>query len=125
MKSTKSTVLITGGSKGIGLAIAKEFAKHSHNLVLVARDLKTLQQASAEIKQTYSVDIHTIVLDLANHQAPENLLQQLEKAGISIDILVNNAGMGMTGVFADSDYQTLQNMLQLNMHSLKIGRAHV
>ena len=51
----RPTALITGGSKGIGLALAWEFARHGHDLVLVARDKKALARASAEIESETAV----------------------------------------------------------------------
>ncbi|MCK5922685.1 MAG: SDR family NAD(P)-dependent oxidoreductase, partial [Methylococcales bacterium] len=52
-----ATILITGGSKGIGLAIAEEFAGHGHDLILVARGQEELEQAAQNIRDSTKVDV--------------------------------------------------------------------
>ncbi len=114
----KATVLITGGSKGIGLAIAKKFAANGHDLRLVARGQDALEQAARTIEDRTHVDITIFAMDIAADNAPEQLFHKVSEAGMSVDILVNNAGMGMTGIFAQSDYSRLTGMLRLNMLAL-------
>ncbi len=114
----QATVLVTGGSKGIGFAIAKEFAKHGHHLILVARDKKELDKASKKITSAFNIEVKTISLDLAEPHAPEQLFNQLSNKNINVDILVNNAGVGVTGHFAEHDIEHTMNMLQLNMMAL-------
>lgn len=119
MKPIKNaTVLITGGSKGIGLGIAKEFARHGHNLILVARDQEKLQHTASDIQQQWNVDVTTFAMDLSIQNAPEQLFDKVQESGMSVDILVNNAGFGMTGGFAQHDYSRMTNMLRLNMLAL-------
>lgn len=113
-----ATVLITGGSKGIGLAIAKTFAAREHNLILVARGREALEQAARDIQKNADVDVMTFAMDLGGENAPERLFEKVKQAGVSVDILVNNAGVGMTGRFATGDYSRMTNMLRLNMVGL-------
>jgi short-subunit dehydrogenase len=110
-----ATVLITGGSKGIGLAIAEEFADNGHDLVLVARGKKELEQAARNIQDRTNVDVTTFAMDLTTEHAPEQLFHKVSEAGVSVDILINSAGVGMTGSFAQGDYSRMTNMLRLNM----------
>lgn len=114
----KATVLITGASKGIGLAMAEEFAAHGHGLILVARDRDALDRAAQDIRQKTTVDVRTVSIDLGGDNAAEALFQQVQQAGLSVDILVNNAGVGMTGLFASGDYSRITNMLALNILAL-------
>jgi len=114
----QATVLITGGSKGIGAAIAEEFAKHGHNLILVARSHADLDKASEIIISKYNTGVRTIASDLSEPQAPEELFKQLNDENITVDILVNNAGVGVTGHFAEHDLEATMNILQLNMMTL-------
>ena len=114
----KATVMVTGASKGIGLAIAKEFAAHGHDLVLVARGEETLRRVAESIKAEFGVDVTTLSIDLSESGSPQQLYDRLQQLGMPIDILVNNAGVGMSGVFREGDYSKLSRMLQLNMLAL-------
>src|SRR5579871_1384910 len=80
--------LITGGSKGIGYAIAEGFAREGVNLILVSRNSNDLDHAKKRLQQNYPVMIETIVADLSESQAIANLT----KRSAEIDILINNAG---------------------------------
>ena len=82
------TVLITGGSKGIGLACAKEFAAEGCNLHLVSRTKEGLENAKKEIEAEHGVRITIHVFDLSDSKNVDQLVENCPK----IDILVNNAG---------------------------------
>lgn len=82
------TVLITGGSKGIGLACAKEFAAEGCNLHLVSRTKEDLENAKKEIEAEHGVRITIHVFDLSDSKNVDQLVKNCPK----IDILVNNAG---------------------------------
>ena len=82
------TVLITGGSKGIGLACAKEFAAEGCNLHLVSRTKEDLENAKKEIVAEHGVQIMIHVFDLSDSKNVDQLVKNCPK----IDILVNNAG---------------------------------
>jgi short-subunit dehydrogenase len=61
--------LITGGSKGIGYAIAESFAREGVNLILVSRNSSDLDHAKKQLQQNYQVHIETIAADLSESQA--------------------------------------------------------
>jgi NAD(P)-dependent dehydrogenase (short-subunit alcohol dehydrogenase family) len=82
------TVLITGGSKGIGKASAEVLAEEGCNLILVARGAETLNETAAEIRAKRQVNVRTIAADLSSDASVRRVAQE---AG-QIDILVNNAG---------------------------------
>ena len=82
------TVLITGGSKGIGLACAKEFAAEGCNLHLVSRTKEDLENAKKEIEAEHGVKIMIHVFDLSDSKNVDRLVKNCPK----INILVNNAG---------------------------------
>ncbi len=59
------TVLVTGGSRGIGLALAREFARNGHDLVLVAREEEALQRAASRLERETGVRVETRAADLS------------------------------------------------------------
>ncbi len=114
MKSNPTYTLITGGSEGIGLELAKQFAGHGHNLVLVARNADQLQTAKTTL-QSEGVDIITISKDLFEPNSSFELYDDIKSRGLAIDILVNNAGQGVYGLFKDTDLQRELAIVQLNI----------
>ncbi|HVP62065.1 MAG TPA: SDR family oxidoreductase [Myxococcaceae bacterium] len=118
MPDPMSTVLVTGASGGIGAALAREYARHRHALVLVARSRGTLESIAEELRAAHSVDVRTFVLDLATPGAADRLVAELDAVGIQVDVLVNNAGFALYGAFAETDWAKESEMLQLNVVTL-------
>ncbi|MBC2579423.1 SDR family oxidoreductase [Clostridium sp. DJ247] len=112
------TALITGASSGIGLELAKLFAKDSYNLVLVAREKSKLEEISTDLCKKYSVNITTISIDLTLPTAPEEIFDELRKKSIHIDILVNNAGTQIYGKFQQTNLQKELQLIQVNLVTL-------
>ena len=112
-----STVLITGGSGGIGYELAKLFAHNGYNLVLVARSGDRLAQVAMEL-QAYGVTVKTIALDLAAPTVPKFLFDQLQREGITIEVLINNAGFGAFGEFAEMSEEEIFGQIALNVIAL-------
>lgn len=90
------TVLVTGGSRGLGLAIAKEAAQHGANIAICARDPGELD-AAAELLQGYGVPVETIVCDVSDPDQVASMVGQVVDRFGSIDVLVNNAGIIQVG----------------------------
>ncbi len=82
------TALITGGSKGIGYAVADEFAREGMNLHLAARSADELAGAKARLVEAYGVEVATHAVDLSKQDVRDGLARECA----SVDILVNNAG---------------------------------
>ena len=99
LKLKGQRVLVTGGSKGIGLAIALSFAREGALPILVSRSAETLVKAAALIKAETGTAAETLSLDMGLPDAEKSLVAQ---AG-HIDILVNNAGAIPGGSLADID----------------------
>ena len=91
--------LITGGTAGIGLDIAKELAKRGHNILLTARREERLKEISASIKKEFNVDCNYIAADLADASAPEMIYNFCSKNNYIVEILVNNAGYSINKKF--------------------------
>ena len=111
----KKTVLITGGSSGIGLELAKQFAEHDHNLILVARNENKLK-AAKELLGKNNIKIEIIAKDLSDPKAPVELYEDLK--GRQIDVLINNAGFATQGSFLETNTKQELNMIQVNISAL-------
>ena len=94
MTSKPDIALITGASSGIGLALAREFAKHGHPLVLVSPVKPEIEDVAARIAAEFDVSAHAVATDLSRETAADEIFDYLIDGGIGIDILVNNAGLG-------------------------------
>ena len=99
LKPKGQRVVITGGSKGIGLAVALSFAKEGATPILVSRTLASMQNAAQEIKAQSGVDCELIVADMGARGSAKALIEQCAE----IDILVNNAGAIPGGSVLDID----------------------
>ncbi len=116
----RPVALITGGSKGIGLELAKQFAHNGHDLVLVASGKKALKNAAEQLSADYGCMVTPVCLDLAAEGAPDNLFRQVQEQRLQINVLVNNAGIADFGPFSATDPQCLSAMLQLNVVALSL-----
>ncbi len=112
------TALITGASSGIGLELAKLFAQSGRNLILVARSQNKLEELRKELVIKHSVHVEVIVADLAEVDAAENLVAEINSRKLVADVLVNNAGFGELGRFDEIEVNRQLNMVRLNVVTL-------
>jgi short-subunit dehydrogenase len=112
------TALITGASSGIGLDLARLFARDGFDVVLVARSEAKLREIAAQIEKTSGHSAQVIVADLALPDAAQRVVDVLSARNIAIDALVNNAGLGMGGPFAETDWIRESEMIQVNIAAL-------
>jgi NAD(P)-dependent dehydrogenase (short-subunit alcohol dehydrogenase family) len=111
LQLTSKTVLITGGSKGIGRAAAQVLSDEGCNLILVARTRDTLEAAAAEIRASRQVNVRVIAADLSSDAAVKRVA---EEAG-EIDVLVNNAGAIPPGDIAAVNDETWRRAWDLKV----------
>lgn len=102
-------VLVTGASRGIGAAIAREFAKNGAKVTVVARTLGPLEAMAAEIGG------RAVAADLFDADQVEGLIGRVEEAGGPVDVLVNNAGMEITKSILDTARSEVDEVLTLNL----------
>lgn len=112
------TALITGASSGIGLGLAKVFARHGYDLVLVARREEKLRELQSTLEALYKIRAKVLCSDLSEANAPREIFQTLHDEKIAIEILVNNAGFATYGEFAETDLDTELQLLQVNIAAL-------
>lgn len=111
-----STALVTGGSSGIGRAIAEELVTRGiRQLILVARTEEKLTKTAEDLKaSTPGLTVRTIQADLTEKEGPEKVQKQVREWGWNVDILVNDAGLARKYVFAQ-DAQTDSSLATIDL----------
>lgn len=104
-------VLVTGGSKGIGLETARLLAKEGADVVIAARRRSALDEAAADIEATTGAKIRTLQLDVTSLAEIEKLPTYIRDELGGIDLLVNNAGTGIYKPFLEvTDEELIEGM---------------
>jgi short-subunit dehydrogenase len=120
----KPAVVITGGSRGIGLALASRFMEAGRTTVIVARNSLKLADAVAELKTATGVEPVSILCDVTEANAADIISANLAEANLYLDVLVNNAGVGLSGPLLEQSPEDLARLLALNIESLtRLTRA--
>ena len=112
------TALITGASGGIGVEFARILAEMKNNLILVARSTDKLDEIKKELEDKHNISVLYITKDLSQQGAAKEVYDELKEKGISIDYLINNAGFGDFGLFAESDWNKQERMINVNVMAL-------
>jgi len=120
MAKSKPLVVVTGGSSGIGLELAKIFAAEGHDLILASNNRAKLKKAAESVALAGDgTTVETVAADLSKPGGPKKLFDAVQKFGRPVDVLVNNAGRGVWGDFArETDLKDELAMIQLNAASV-------
>ena len=111
----RRTVLISGGSSGIGYTISLHFAAAAYRLLWVAKSETELQQAKTQLLALHpDTRLHTLALDLSQAEAPPAVYEWARAYGF-IDVIINNAGFGTYGYLQDIPQARELEMLQVNV----------
>lgn len=110
MEFVGKTVVVTGASSGIGLAIAREFARVGANVVLAARSEEKLIEIAGEI----GTNVLAVKCDVVDPKQCENLINKTVERFGGVDVLVNNAGLSMRALFDDVDLDVLHKLMDVN-----------
>ena len=117
MGREKTYALITGGSSGIGLALAHEFAKKGHHIAIVSLPNTGQEEAIFSIQSIYGCQVKSLELNLIENGAVEKIKDWIIKENIQVQALVNNAGMGYVGSFKELDSSFTQMLIDINIKS--------
>ncbi|MDH3469563.1 MAG: SDR family NAD(P)-dependent oxidoreductase [Gammaproteobacteria bacterium] len=109
------TVIITGGSEGVGAATARLFADAGANLMLVARNKKNLEAIAEELRDKTKVEI--FAMDVSDADACIDLFKKSQFEFGRIDILVNNAGYHARGMVEDVEAAELARVVDVNLRA--------
>jgi uncharacterized protein len=114
----RPVTLITGASAGIGTALAHEFARHGHELLLIARREQRLAELADTIAAQGRKRPLILPLDLAAPDAVGRITDALAKLDVDPEIVVNNAGFGLVGAAAKLDLAEQLAMIDVNIRVL-------
>ena len=109
------TVLVTGSTRGIGRAIAEEFAKHGANVVVSGTVEEKAQEVANLLAQNYGVKTLGVGMDVSNPQSVEEAFKKIHSTFEGIDILVNNAGITRDTLFLRMKLEDWQKVLEVNL----------
>jgi short-subunit dehydrogenase len=113
--SNKPLAVVTGGSSGIGLELAKQFAQNGYDL-LIAAEPNGLTEAASQLTGL-GAGVETLAVDLAAHDGVHQLIDKIEAGGRPVDAVAINAGVGVGGPFTETDYDEELNLIDLNVVS--------
>src|SRR5262245_26916970 len=116
-RSPRPLALVSGASSGIGTALARELARHGHDLVLTARRAAPMEALGTELRGL-GATVTIIAADLSRPGAAASLAHELSSRSLDIEILVNNAGLGALGRFDRIEFGRISEMLQVNIVAL-------
>jgi uncharacterized protein len=115
--NNRPLALVTGASAGIGSELARELARHGHDLILAARSVRPMETLAAELREL-GAEATVIPVDLSKPGAAATLAHDIAGRGLNIDVLVNNAGLGALGRFDRMDPARVGEILQVNIIAL-------
>ncbi len=113
------TVIITGGSDGLGYAVARLLAK-SHNVYILARNEKKLIKIAKELNCKYKL------CDVTNWSNIESVIGEINQESKSIDILINNAGIWIQGQLQENSSEKIKDVIEINtLGTILVSKAVV
>jgi 3-oxoacyl-[acyl-carrier protein] reductase len=113
---TSRVVLVTGGAKGIGAAIANRLAVEGHKIAICGRDEEALRRHAAHLSSLGATTL-TVPGDLCDASAPDRIVGEIEEQWGGIEILVNNAGITRDGLAVRMSTDDFNSIIQVNLVS--------
>lgn len=108
--------LVTGGSRGIGKACIKEFAKNNYNVVInYVNDSVSANNLKEEVEKEYGIKALTIKCDVSNSNEVKEMVEEVINTFGKIDVLVNNASIAIDTIFDDKTYDNFMRILSVNL----------
>ena len=110
-------ILITGASRGIGRAVAIEFAKNKHNIIICAKsDLEDLKK-TRQLVENEGVSCYIGLCDVTNEESVKDFISNSAKTIGQTDVLINNAGISYIGLLQDMSFEDWNKILNTNLTS--------
>lgn len=121
MEKQNKTVLVTGGSQGIGAVIAKTFAEAGYDVAINCYNEQTLENGgvqTAEACRAQGVEAECFIADVSSYAACEKLVEAVTKRFGAIDILINNAGITRDGLLVQMSEENYDGVIAANQKSV-------
>ena len=110
-------IVITGGTKGIGRAIAEKFASEGFDLAVSARTAADLEEMRETLEAKHGISVLTGVADMRIKSEVLAFAQQITSQWGAVDVLVNNAGVFVPGAISEEPEGNLERMIETNLYS--------
>ena len=111
----KKTVLITGGTKGIGRALVSIFSDHGYNIITCGRNASDLEEITADLNAK-GVSHYVASCDVRSYEPVKAFVANATRHFPVIDVLVNNVGIFIPGKIQEEDIETFTLTLETNLH---------
>ena len=109
--------VISGASRGMGLAIAEKFAAEGYDLAICARSGDKLKEIKERLEQANGINVHISEVDMTDESAIERWSGEILATDQPIQVLVNNTGTYEPGMISEDSPETLEKMMQVNFYS--------
>ena len=111
-------ILVTGGTKGIGRAVAELFAKEGFHIITCSRNENDLQKLKLDIEQAYTFSkVLYKEADLGDRKSLDGFIKYVQGLNVPIDVVVNNSGLFTPGKITEEDDEALPFMINTNLYS--------
>ncbi len=122
----KKTVIVTGGSRGIGAETSRIFAENNCNVIInYVTDDERANKLKEEIISKYNVEVITIKCDISNEDCVLKMINEVKEKFGSIDYLVNNAGIAIDSTIEDKTVENFRRILDVNLIGTFLMCKHV
>ena len=112
----RKTVLITGGSRGLGRACALKFAQLDYNVIInYNNSLKEAVSLEAYLKENYNISVLLVKADISKEDEVINMVNVIKNSFQKVDCLVNNAGIAIDTLFEDKTVQNFKKIIDVNL----------
>lgn len=122
---TGQSAIITGGSKGLGFAMAAGLASAGASVMLVSRTLSEGEAAAEDLASAYDVDVVAVQADVTEQDDMERMAKEAMDRFGRIDILINNAGINIRGAIDDLTLEQFDEVIRVNVHGIWLASRAV